>query len=260
MSTARPESTWIEAAGGRMHARRWLGASGAPPVVLVHGMVVSGDYMVPTAELLARSFPVWVPDLPGYGRSFKPRRVLGVSGLADALAAWMAAAGIGRAALLGNSYGCQVVAELAARRPELVERVVLVGPTVDPRARSFWAQLPRWIADAPNERFSLYPILLRDYVIRAGIPRVLATIREVLADRIEEKLPRVCAPALVVRGSRDTIAPRAWTQEVARLLPMGRYAEVPGGSHGLNHGAPAELVALVRPFLEEGAGATRPAA
>jgi 2-hydroxy-6-oxonona-2,4-dienedioate hydrolase len=56
-----------------MHARiseRGVG----PPVVLVHGLVVSSRYMVPLAEVLARWFDVYAPDLAGFGRSEKPSR------------------------------------------------------------------------------------------------------------------------------------------------------------------------------------------
>src|SRR5947199_1657332 len=63
----------------------------APAVVLVHGLVVSSRYMLPTARRLARYCRVCLPDLPGYGHSAKPPRVLDVPALADALDEWMQA-------------------------------------------------------------------------------------------------------------------------------------------------------------------------
>ena len=44
-----------------------------------------------------------------------------------------------------------------------------------------------------------------------------------VADRIEEKLPGVAAPALVVVGSRDPLVPRAWAEQATALLPRGRH-------------------------------------
>jgi pimeloyl-ACP methyl ester carboxylesterase len=61
------------------------GAPGAVPVVCVHGLGVSGRYLMPTARELAADHPTFVPDLPGYGRSAKPPRPLDVPGLAAAL-------------------------------------------------------------------------------------------------------------------------------------------------------------------------------
>jgi 2-hydroxy-6-oxonona-2,4-dienedioate hydrolase len=54
---------------------------------------------------------LYAPDLPGFGRSSKPRKVLEMVELADALAAWMARIGLPRAAMIGNSMGCQVIVE-----------------------------------------------------------------------------------------------------------------------------------------------------
>lgn len=220
-----------------------------PAVVLVHGLVISGRYMTPTAELLAPDYRVYIPDLPGFGESEKPSHALDVSGLADSLAAWMGVVGLGRAALLGNSMGCQIVADLAARHPGLVERAVLQGPTVDPGERTVLRQVVRWIADSPRESPGQLPIMVRDYR-RAGVRRAIHTFRHAMADRIEDKLPRVQALTLVVRGSRDPLVPQRWAEEATALLPKGRLAVIPGAAHTLNYSHPLELVRVVRPFLE----------
>lgn len=89
-------SIWAEVEGLHMHAL--VGDDRAPPgtrpIVLVHGAAVSSRHMAPTAEALAPHFPVYVPDLPGDGRSDDPPRALDAAGLADALAAWMEATGL----------------------------------------------------------------------------------------------------------------------------------------------------------------------
>ena len=77
--------------------------------------------MVRVAERLVPYRRVFAPDLPGFGGSEKPSRVLDLPGLSDALAAWMGGVGVGRAALVGNSLGCQIIADLALRHPERIE-------------------------------------------------------------------------------------------------------------------------------------------
>ncbi|MDQ4105774.1 MAG: alpha/beta hydrolase [Actinomycetota bacterium] len=224
---------------------------GRVPVVLVHGMVVSGRYMVPTAQLLAPHHRVYIPDSPGFGESEGPERVPGVPDLASLLGEWMEAVGVGRAALLGNSFGCQVAAELAVRRPELVERLVLQGPTTDPRARTAARLITRWLLDVPKESPSQGPIMLRDYR-QAGLRRAADVFRRMLEDRIEERLPRIEIPTLVVRGSRDPIVPQRWAEEATDLLPEGRLVVIPGAAHTINYSAPLELSRVVLPFLKEG--------
>ena len=217
-------------------------------MVLVHGMVVSSRYMVPTAERLAPLCNVYAVDLPGYGKSAKPAKVLSLAELADALAGWMQAAGLERAHLVGNSFGCQIIAEFAVRHPARVERLVLQGPTVDPDARSLWRQFLRLAHNSSREPKSLGFISLADYWA-AGLRRAWATMHMAIADRIEEKLPRIRAPTLVVRGTRDPLVPHAWAARVAQLLPRGSLREIPGAPHTINYSAPDAFVAAIAPFL-----------
>ena len=235
--------------GRRMHARV-SGVAGGRPVVLVHGLVVSGRYMVPLMDGLVASHAVYVPDLPGFGRSEGPAHVPDVAGLADSLAAWMRAMGLSGAALVGNSMGCQVIVELALRHPGLVERAVLQGPTMDPRARSAPRQMGRLLIDTTREPLSLVAIEGLD-LLRAGVGRSWRTFRHALRDPIEEKLPNVRVPVLVVHGSRDGISPRRWAEEVTRLLPNGELVVLPHAAHAANYSAPEEFARAVRSFLAD---------
>jgi 2-hydroxy-6-oxonona-2,4-dienedioate hydrolase len=160
----------------------------------------------------------------------------------------MEAVGLSKAALVGNSLGCQIAFDLAVRRPELVQALVLAGPTVDPSARTASAQIVRWLRDWPGERSSLALAHLRAYA-HAGFRRSLGTFRCTLADRIEEKLPRVQARTLVVRGGRDTIVPQSWAEEVTRLLPSGELVVIPEGPHCVNYSSPVPFSRVVASFL-----------
>ncbi len=245
-------SAWTTVNGLRLHALVPVEADvrhGAPPVVCVHGANVSGAYMIPTGVRLLPTFRVLLPDLPGYGRSDKPRRILDVPALADVLVAWMDAVGIERAALLGNSLGCQIATDIAARHPERVSHLILVGPTVDPGARTARQQIGRLLWDALRERRTLILLAQLDY-LRAGPRRVAGTLGVALRDRIEDKLPRVTAPTLVVRGGRDVLVPQHWAEEVTRLLPNARLVVVPESAHAVNYSRPDELAAAVRQFLD----------
>jgi 2-hydroxy-6-oxonona-2,4-dienedioate hydrolase len=248
--TAELKSAWTEVGGLRVHARlsTQTQPEGTPPIILVHGLGVASRSMVPLAKALAPSYHVLAPDLPGFGDSEKPPHVLNLAELTDCLAAWTRACGLERAVFLGNSVGCQLVVRLAVRHPELVERVVLQGPTMDPGARTMRQQTWLWIRNSRGERGSLTPIALREYW-RCGLRCLLKTFRYALEDPIEEKLPGVRVPALVVRGSWDPIVTQRWAEEVADLLPMGRLVVIPDGPHTLVHNRPLDLARVVREFL-----------
>jgi 2-hydroxy-6-oxonona-2,4-dienedioate hydrolase len=224
---------------------------GRIPLVLVHGLVISSSFLRDAARLLGVDHPTYAPDLPGYGHSAKPPKTYGVEQQAELLGEWMDTVGIERAALAGSSMGTQFASALALQRPELVERIVLLGPTMDPAARSRPVAMLRWLAESPHE-LPMAPIAIRDYV-KAGVKRAMDTFEIALADRIEERLPQLHMPALVIRGEKDHIVSQEWAEEVARLLPRGRLEVVEGGFHALNYSWPECFAELVRDFLAEDA-------
>jgi 2-hydroxy-6-oxonona-2,4-dienedioate hydrolase len=254
-STGQLRSEWISLDGVPVHTRvsAEAGSAGALPVVLVHGIGVASRFMVPIAEVLAPYHRVYAPDLPGFGKSGKPAHTLNLTALTDALAGWTRAMGLESAAFFGNSFGCQIVVDLSLRYPELIERVVLQGPTIDPRGRQAWRQIARLLRNSRLEPLSHGLISAQEYP-RCGFRRLAKTFRYALEDRIEEKLPNMRVPALVVRGSKDPIVPQQWAEEVTRLLPMGRLVVVPEAPHTLVYDAPLELARVVRPFLSDDQG------
>ncbi len=246
------ESKWTIVNGLSIYAR----VSIAPvpvedsAIVMVHGLVVSSRYMVPTAIRLAPYYHVYALDLPGFGKSDKPLHVLNITELSDVLADWMQAIGLKQATLLGNSMGSQVIANLALRHPERIVRAILIAPTMDPQARTAYQEIVRWLLNATREPLSLFPIVIRDY-LNAGFRRFVRTFLYALQDRIEEHLPHVQGPALVVRGSYDTIVPQRWAEEAARLLPQGQLVVIPRAAHDVNYDSPVELTRVVRAFMNE---------
>jgi pimeloyl-ACP methyl ester carboxylesterase len=239
-----------------MHTRVSSRPGGGPVYVLVHGVGVSGRYMMPTARVLARDHSVYVPDLPGFGKSCRPPHALDIGELADALAGWAEALGLPRAVYLANSLGCQVVLDFAARHPRHVECAVLVGPTGDPEAQTLVQMVGRGILDLVGERLSLLPILVTDY-LSAGPLRCVRTLQHALTDPLPSKLPAVRPPTLVLRGAFDPIAPRRWAERLASLLPRGRFAVLPHAPHAANYSTPEELVRVVRAFVAEEVSASR---
>lgn len=249
------ESQWRMVGDLAVHARAAESVpSWFPAVVLVHGLGLSSRYMVPLARELSTFYRVFALDLPGFGRSEKPPRRLGLVEMAETLAGWMRTTGLRAATLVGNSYGCQIAVELAARRPRMVERLVLVGPTTDPAFRTRRQQLARLLLDALREPVSLLGIAITDY-LRCGPRRMLHGLREALEHPLEARLPLVAAPALVVRGLRDPLVSASWAARLASELPAGRLVIVPGVAHAAHYAAPRSLARTIRRFVDEQAPA-----
>jgi pimeloyl-ACP methyl ester carboxylesterase len=226
------------------------GPVGGAAILLVHGFGVSCRYWRRLAARLAGCRRIVAPDLPGHGRSSTPEgAALDVGQLADALAAWMRATGTGPVLLVGNSFGCQIAAELAVREPSQVARLVFCGPTVDPAARSRVALAGRVCLSAPVEDPRLAPIVAADY-LRMGSGRLRDELRHMLEHRIEALLPRIPVPALVMRGRWDRVAPARWARQVTDLLPRGALAEIGWGGHAIHFSRPRAVARTLLAWLE----------
>jgi len=246
-ATERLESRWDAVAGLKMHA--CSGGTG-PPVVLVHGYGVSGRYMLPLARQLAGSCTVFVPDLPGHGGSDVPGEPIGIGSLADTVEAWLDVVGLKRPAFVGSSMGCQVVTELAKRQPHRVGPIVLLGPTVDPGRRSARRQIFGALRDASREPALLVALTGREWASR-NVGQLRALARAVLADRIEERLPAIEQPTLVVHAEQDGLVSRAWAEKVAELLPDGRLVIISGEPHAIPFTQPGLVAGIINDLLAE---------
>ncbi|TVP57762.1 MAG: alpha/beta hydrolase [Nodularia sp. (in: Bacteria)] len=244
----RLQSQYTIVNGLSIHARVSDEPPNAPVIILVHGLVVSSSYMMPTAELLAPDYRVYALDFPGYGKSDKPQHTLELPELAETLCQWMDAVGIQRATMLGNSFGCEIIAEFALCYGDRIERAILQGPTIDRHARTLPQQMWRLLLNSPLEDPSQAPLQAYDYW-QAGWQRSFRTVQIALSDRIEDKLPYMHVPTLVVRGKEDPVVPQQWAEEVVHLLPNARLVVIPGGGHTLNYSRPLELTRVTRAFI-----------
>jgi pimeloyl-ACP methyl ester carboxylesterase len=140
---------------------------------------------------------------------------------------WLDAGELGGIVLAGHSSGTQVAAHVAVRRPRAVRALVLASPTVDPRFRSLRRVLLAWRRNHALEPPSLDAQHTSERQ-RAGLRRVRHALSAHLADALEDVVPHVPVPVLVLRGDRDRLCTEEWAHELADLAPDGRFVPVPG--------------------------------
>jgi 2-hydroxy-6-oxonona-2,4-dienedioate hydrolase len=244
------ECHYIKVNGLRMFVRESAQTPSArtDPLVCVHGLNVSSRHDIPFAEEVAPYVRVYTPDQPGYGKSDGADHLLDIHELADWLAAWARAEGIERAAWIGSSFGTQVLTDLAVRHPTVVSRAILVSPTVEPTTRHYPLLARLWWKNKGREAEGVESSTLSEYR-DTGLHRIFFTFRQMVRDRIEDRLPHMRMPVLVVRGGSDAILSPQWFEEVMRLLPKARMVTIPGAAHAVNMDAPWALAAAVLPFL-----------
>ncbi|MEK7275721.1 MAG: alpha/beta hydrolase, partial [Chloroflexota bacterium] len=118
--------------GQQIHAVQ-EGAPNRQVALLIHGWSSSWYALSPLMPLLAQRFSVISVDLPGYGKSPRLPERTTIAAYADLLAALIQEVSTGPVVLVGHSMGGMISAVLAARYPALVERMVLLCPTISGR-------------------------------------------------------------------------------------------------------------------------------
>jgi pimeloyl-ACP methyl ester carboxylesterase len=213
-------------------------------MVLVHGIGMSSRYLARLHDALEPRAIVFSVDMPGFGGLPKPGRVLDVETLAAALGEVVASLDAGPVVVVGHSMGTQWAVELGVQRPDLVARVVTIGPVADAAHRTAFAQTRALGVDTLLEPPGTNWIVATDY-IRCGVPWYLAQLRPMLSYPIEERVARLEVPLLVVRGGRDPIAGTEWCRMLRDRAPLASLVHIPGHPHNAQRSAPRAVAAAI---------------
>ena len=226
-----------------------------PPVVLVHGVGIAASSfeMRYIAEPLARRFQVYALDLPGFGRSERPRAAYSGDLYTALVADFIGAVAGAPARIVAAGTSAGYAAAVAARRPDLVQALVFSSPPPLDHG-SDTLMLSRRSVDlllgAPMLGQSLYNVLTGRNAIRSYLrevvysnpnlvtesmvdaeyalahqPNARLTIQAYLAGKLQTDmaaiLPQVEQPMLLVFGDRPA-SPALWTSLIAGgPLPEG---------------------------------------
>jgi pimeloyl-ACP methyl ester carboxylesterase/quercetin dioxygenase-like cupin family protein len=267
---ARTGAQWVPVDGAELHVEV---AGDGRPVVLVHGLGLSGELWGRVCDELGDGCrPVRV-DLRGAGRSRElERRELSLARWADDLAAVLERLGLDRPLLVGHSLGAAVALKLALERPELVGALVLIGGEADlsnlaPRMLASAERieelgLEAWIADfwSKNPPFAAAslvrePALLEDYrgwLLENDPVDYVRQCRAIAsAESLSGRLGEVAVPALVVVGGADDRTLPEHGRALADALPDGRLVELPNVGHTIPLEAPGATAQAISAFLDE---------
>lgn len=227
---------------------RYEVAGEGEPVVLVHGLSGSTRWWDRAVPALAARHCVHLVDLPGFGSM---RRAEGGFVLAEAagwLASWIEAVGMERTHLVGHSMGGYISVVLAAQRPELLRRLVLVAPAGVPTGRSMHGYLLPLLRAVRYMTPGFLPVLARD-ALRMGPLTLLGAAREILAEDVRMRLREIEAPTLLVWGRHDTIVPPSAGDVMRQEIPDSRLLVIEGAGHVPMFERPTETNADLLAFL-----------
>jgi pimeloyl-ACP methyl ester carboxylesterase len=254
------KSRWITVNQIRIHY--WVrGPENGPPVVLVHGLGGrSEDWHNLAPYLVAAGYRVFMPDLPGYGRSGKPRDFsYSIADEANAVVGFMDALGLKQVDLGGHSMGGWIVQRIAFEHPERVKKLMLFDSAGihDKPAWDTALFTPTTTAEVVKLDALLMPhpphapeFITRDIlrISRSDAWIIHRAMADMLSGRevTDSELPALRMPVLIVWGSEDHIIPLADGEKMHQLVPESQLDVV----QGCGHLAPVQCTGQIGPVVD----------
>ncbi len=261
----------------------WVCGDG-PPVVLIHGLGASVEFWERNIIALGERFRVYAFDLVGFGRTDKPDVVPSLDIAVRHVVGFLDAQGVARASLVGNSMGGLIALLTAARFPQRVHKLVLVDsagfgrhihwifrllslPGVGelalatrpgPRGMRLMARYMchdrRTLSDEWLDRQAEMlrtPKARRAYLAALRLGVTLHGIRPEVIQQVEESLPLIKAPTLILWGREDRMLPLADIARTWTRIPGARLEVWDGCGHVPQLEKPDEFNRLVSAFLSD---------
>jgi 2-hydroxy-6-oxo-6-(2'-carboxyphenyl)-hexa-2,4-dienoate hydrolase len=256
------------------------GAETAPPLLLLHGLSLTSEIWIRNIDALGRDFRVVAVDLLGHG--FTRPRDGAPAGIEDKLVhleALIDVLGFGRLSISGSSYGGLMAANLALRRRELVDRLVINGsgsafnteaqlasfmeriqagyrPTLGETSPDGWrARLAGTVFDARSLPCELLAVLPLCYAQPWAVPcwdETVDTMRRperFRPFRILDRLEELDLPTLVVWGREDKGGIYESAVAAVARMPQAALVAFEACGHLPMMECPEQYNAVVRDFL-----------
>jgi 4,5:9,10-diseco-3-hydroxy-5,9,17-trioxoandrosta-1(10),2-diene-4-oate hydrolase len=279
----REHQRWVRIGG------RWMNVIELGPqdpegtIVFVHGL--SGCWMNWLENLphFAQTHRVVAMDLPGFGASEMPAEKISIQGYAAAVDELLRELGVERAAVVGNSMGGFIGAEIGIQFSTWVDKLVLVsaaGLTIARQRNEHVLTLLRrletvltaytgWIGSRSDTlvrrmraRRALFNIvtahptqlpapLVAEQLRGSGKPGFIDALDALTDYPIRDRLDDIAAPTLVVWGTEDRLVPVRDAWEFGKLIPNSRVVVYEDTGHMAMLERPEAFNALVDEFLEE---------
>lgn len=221
------------------------GTPGTTPLLLLHGGGVAGWMWEPLRRYLPPEVDLFVPDLPGHGRS-AGTPYASHEQTAQGLLEVVASHASGPVAVAGFSFGAQVAVLLAASAPALVSRVTVISAQAEPArfpaltlgllaAAAPLARSPRFARLQARELF--VPDELMDEYVRTSASLTSRTLVDVVGDNIRFTIPPAWSDypgrALILTGEKERAVMKRSARRLHEALPGSALEIVPDCGHGI---------------------------
>jgi pimeloyl-ACP methyl ester carboxylesterase len=236
-----------------------------PPLLFLHAHV-GRDLQAPFFERLSRTWTVFAPSHPGFGRSELPRWMDTVDDLSLFYLGLLEALELTQLTVVGASFGAWIAAEMAVKSSERLSRLVLADPlgirTSDPTTPDIYDIFTAAPRDIDAMLYRNPAMAARDLsALSEEQAFIMFRERESTAlfgwspymnnPKLKHWLHRIRIPTLVVHGQHDGITSANYAASFAKLIPNASFVSIQEAGHLPHIEAPERLVEAIERFAQQ---------
>ncbi|HEY9821837.1 MAG TPA: alpha/beta hydrolase [Candidatus Sericytochromatia bacterium] len=249
----------------------WREVGQGPILVFLHGAWGDGSQWLSVIEHLSQDYHCFAPDLLGFGESERPKLHYSIQLQVECLGEYLKALHVPEVYLIGHSVGGWIAASYALQYLDEVRGLVLVAPE-GVRAEGFpeSRQWTRWLVGRPPLAYAVLRSLLplaRVFGRHKSIEQALRLRQklnasptackllfqrrrsEIQAELLQERLPELKVPTLIVQGKNDTPEAIAQSQAYAEKTPSAQLRIIDQGGNDLPEAIPDLVAEYIHHFV-----------
>lgn len=235
----------------------------SPCIIILHGWGLSGKTFLPLArELKKRNYTVFVPDLPGFGKSAIPKQPLHLADYAVFLDAYIKKNNIRNPILIGHSFGGRVSLKYNEMYPKSVRALILTGTpgfTPIPKKKLLLfislAKIGKLLFSIPPlnllqdavRRWYYYFVGAKEFFRAEGAMR--ETFKQIVKEDLVTAMEAVNIPTLLLWGEYDIIVPVAIAERMHQVIACSELIVIPEADHGVPFKQPDVFASYVERFI-----------
>jgi pimeloyl-ACP methyl ester carboxylesterase len=241
----------------------YLEAGQGPVLILIHGLGSSANVWCDDIGLLATDYRVIAVDLPGYGKSDRPKADYSVEYQAGMIKNFIEALGVDKVTLVGNSFGGWIAALVALDSPDRVSRLVLVD-SAGLRREAAQTDVPPNPATREEEKTLLLALFADkskvteslvneqwDYRkdIRATVQAAIESFKN-KAPFLDNRLQNIKVPTLIIWGEQDMLVPLEVAERFTSGIRGSKLIVINNAGHQPQAEQPKAFTRAVKGFVK----------
>jgi len=232
------------------------------PLIILHGWGSSADSWTNVARTLEkRGAKVFIPDLPGFGKSPEPPYPWGIAQYADFINSFSQKLEVAKFSLAGHSFGGQIAIAYAAAHAQNLSNLILIAAARIMRRKKLRVRLFLIATKIGNLIFVLPPFVFLRPLVRKiwyrisgerDYYRASTRMREtfkLVEEEVGSHLESISVPTLILWGDQDEATPIADARIIHERIQNSQLYIFSNAGHDLNFKKPVEIAQKIYDFI-----------